>query len=142
MRKFARRLIDHHTSADGSSASINRSAFPVPEELRPKLAALIGNGGFRALLLRALALAAAELPWLRSAGVAADGSLEWVDESRARPGPDEFFNGRVVLLAQLLGLLAAFIGESLTFEIVREVWPKVSLDDLILGNRVDHEKPN
>jgi hypothetical protein len=42
--------------------------------------------------------------------------------------------GRVVLLAQLLGLLVAFIGESLTLRLVLEVWPKVPLEDLELSN--------
>jgi hypothetical protein len=30
----------------------------------------------------------------------------------------------------LLGLLVAFIGENLTVRLLREVWPKVPLDDL------------
>jgi hypothetical protein len=38
------------------------------------------------------------------------------------------------MLAQLLGLLVAFVGESLTVRLVREVWPKVRLDDLDFGN--------
>jgi predicted transglutaminase-like cysteine proteinase len=40
---------------------------------------------------------------------------------------------RALLLAQLLGLLVAFIGEDLTLRLVREVWPKLSLNDLDLG---------
>jgi len=40
----------------------------------------------------------------------------------------------VTLLAQLLGLLVTFIGEALTVRLVREVWPKVPLDDLDFGN--------
>jgi hypothetical protein len=34
----------------------------------------------------------------------------------------------VVLVAQLLGLLVTFIGEDLTLGLVREIWPKLSLD--------------
>jgi hypothetical protein len=33
--------------------------------------------------------------------------------------------GGVVLVAQLLGLLVAFVGERLTLKIVREVWPNL-----------------
>ena len=47
--------------------------------------------------------------------------------------PEELFEGGVVLLAQLLGLLVAFIGESLTLRLVREVWPQLPLDDLDFG---------
>jgi hypothetical protein len=35
----------------------------------------------------------------------------------------------VILVAQLLALLVAFVGESLTRRIVREVWPKLSFTD-------------
>jgi hypothetical protein len=56
-----------------------------------------------------------------------------LDELGPQVGPDEIFEGRVVLLAQLLGLLVAFIGELLTLRLVRDVWPKLSLNDLDFG---------
>ena len=82
----------------------------------------MGEGGFRALLARALALAAAEVPWLRAVQVKADGTLAGWEELPAQLDPDEYLEGRVVLLAQLLGLLVAFIGEKLTLRLMREVW--------------------
>ena len=100
----------------------------------------MGNAGFRALLSRALALANAEVPWLRAVQVKADGSLEGLEELHAQLDPDEIFEGRVVLLAQLLGLLVAFIGENLTLRLVREVWPKLSLNDLDFGKGGKNEK--
>ena len=39
--------------------------------------------------------------------------------------PKDLTNGRVVLLAHLLGLLVAFIGEDLTQRLLREAWPKL-----------------
>ena len=57
-----------------------------------------------------------------------------MQELHAQLYPDEWFEGRVVLLAQLLGLMVAFIGENLTLRLVREVWPKAPLDDLDFGN--------
>jgi len=139
MRHFAERLIVFETKDDKSSTTTTSAAFPVPEKLRPHLAALMGNGGFRALLSRALALAGAEVPWLRAAQVKEDGSLEGLEELRAHLKPVEFLEGRVVLLAQLLGLLLAFIGENLTLRLVREVWPKVPLNDLSLETRGRHQ---
>ncbi len=111
----------------------NRADFSTCEKLRPNLATLMGNGGYHALLSRALALAQAEVPWLRAVQVKADGTLEGVEEHHAQLDPDELFEGRVVLLAQLLGLLVAFIGENLTLRLVREVWPNAKLDDLDFG---------
>jgi hypothetical protein len=125
MRDFAERLIAYETRGNKSSETKPPAVVLVGEKLRPQLATLMGNVGFRALLSRALALANAEVPWLRAVRVKADGSFEGLDEFGAQVDPDEVFEGRVVLLAHLLGLLVAFIGEDLTLRLVREVWPKL-----------------
>jgi hypothetical protein len=140
MRDFAERLISYETTKNKSSETKTSAAFQVGENLRPQLAALMGNVGFRALLSRALALSNAEVPWLRAVHVKADGSLEGLDELGAQVDPDEIFEGRVVLLAQLLRLLVAFIGENLTLRLVREGWPKLSLNDLNYGTEGKNEK--
>jgi hypothetical protein len=139
-RNFAKRLIADEASGNKSSETKTPAAFHVVEKLRPHLVTLMGNGGFRALLSRALALASAEVPWLRAVHVKADGSLEGLEDLHAQLDPDEFFEGRVVLLAQLLGLLVAFIGENLTLVVVRDVWPKIPLNDLDFGNGGKNEK--
>ena len=131
IRNLAQRLIAYERGDKLSEAKIR--TFPAFEKLRPHLATLMGNAGFRALLSRSLALANEEVPWLRAVHVKADGSLEALEQLETQVGPDEFMEGRVVLLAQLLGLLMAFIGENLTLRLVREVWPKLSLDDLDFG---------
>src|SRR5260370_30311500 len=140
MRDFAARLIGHETRKNKSSETKTPAACLVSEKLRPHLATLMGNLGFRALLSRALALANAEVPWLRAVHVNADGSLEGLDEVGAQVDSDEIFEGCVVLLAQLLGLLVAFIGENFTLRLVREVCPKLPLDDLDFGKVIKDEK--
>ncbi len=117
----------HEERENKSSSAQSPAAFHVCEKLRKHLATLMGNGGFRALHSRALTLASSEVAWLRGVHVKPDGSLEGWEELQAQLDPDEIFEGRVVLLAQLLGLLVAFIGEALTLRLVREVWPKVRL---------------
>ena len=129
MRQFARRLIECESTKIKS-----HEAFPGPERLRPSLTALMGSGGFRALLSRALALASAEVRWLRVVQVKADGTFEGAEALYERIDPSEFREGRVVLLAQLLGLLVAFIGANLTARLVKETWPRITLDDLELAN--------
>ena len=133
MRVFAGRLIAYETTGNKSSETKTPAACLVGEKLRPHLATLMGNVGFRALLSRALALANAEVPWLRAVHVNTDGSFQGLDELGAQVDPDEIFEGCVVLLAQLLGLLVAFIGELLTLRLVRDVWPKLPLNDLDFG---------
>jgi hypothetical protein len=140
MRDFAKRLVAYETGKNKSSETKTPAAFLVSEKLRLYLAKLMGNVGFRALLSRALALANAEVPWLRAVHVKADGSLEALEELQVQLDPDEFLEGSVVLLAQLLGLLVAFIGENLTLRLVREIWPKLSLNDLDFGKGAKYEK--
>jgi hypothetical protein len=140
MRDFAERLIAYETRENRSSETKTPAAFLVGEKLRLHLATLMGNAGFRALLSRALALANAEVPWLRAAHVKADGSFEGLDELGSRVNPEEIFEGRIVLFAQLLGLLVAFIGERLTLRLMRDVWPNLSLDDLDSGKGDKNEK--
>jgi hypothetical protein len=140
MRNFAKRLIAYETLLNKPSETGTPAVFPVSDKLLPHLSTLMGTGGFRALLSRALALAAAEVPLLRAVHVMADGSLEGVDKVHAKFSPDEFGEAQVVLLAQLLGLMAAFIGEILTLLLIREVWPKIPLNDLDFGNGDKYEK--
>jgi hypothetical protein len=141
MRDFAERLIAYETRGNKSSETKPPMTFLVGEKLRPHLARLMGKVGFRELLSRALALANAEVPWLRAVRVKADGSFEELDELGAQVDPDEIFEGRVVLLAELLGLLVTFIGEDLTLRLVREVWPKLSLNNFDFGKGDKNEKP-
>jgi hypothetical protein len=130
MRIFAERLISYETEGNKSAELSTPSVFHVSEKLRPHLATLMGVAGFRALLSRALVLSQEEVRWLRAVHVKSDGSLEGLEELHAQVALDEFIEGRVVLLAQLLGLLVAFIGEKLMLQMVRDVWPELLLKDL------------
>jgi hypothetical protein len=134
MRTIAQRLIQYETPKDDSSETGNTATFRVTDRLRPHLATLMGHGGFRALLARALKLASAEVSWLHAVQVNADGVLEGLQPLHARLKPAEFREGRVVLLAQLLGLLVAFIGPGLTSRLVGEIWPQLAADNLDFGN--------
>ena len=138
MRNFAKRLIAHEASGN-KSATNTRAAFHVSERLRPHLAILMGTAGFGALVSRAHALANVEAPWLRAVKVKSDGSLEGLNELETQVDPEKIAEGRVVLLAQLLGLLVVFIGENLTLRIVHEVWPKLSLENLDFGKEIQSE---
>ncbi len=129
-RDLARRLIAHELSENKSSETKNPAPFLVDQKLRALLVTLMGSVGFQALLSRALALTNAEGPWLRAVTLKADGSFERLDEL----GEDQIFEGGVVLLTHLLGLLVAFIGEDLTLRLVGEIWPELS-PDLDKGSR-------
>src|ERR1041385_86039 len=98
MRNFARRLISYEALGNESSGTKPAAAFGVCEKLRAPLITLMGTGGFRALLLRALILAKSEVPWLRAVNVKADGSIDWEEALYAKLDPNELSEGRVVLV--------------------------------------------
>jgi hypothetical protein len=127
MRGFAKRLMALEAMRSGSSIADDPAVFPVTNILHPQLAALMGNGGFRALLARALSLAQAEVPWLDAFQVDENGVLEGL--LHPQPAPTELLQGRILLLAHLLGLLGAFIGPGLVLRLVSELWPEILLEE-------------
>jgi len=129
MRDLAARLIAYEAKANPPSVPNPPAVFHVFEKLRPQLAVLMGKGGFHAVLSRALAVAGPEVRWLRVVKVNADGVLEGWEQSEGEEGAEGTTEAGALLVAHLLGLLVAFIGDNLTLRLVREVWPKVSLDD-------------
>jgi hypothetical protein len=133
MRHLAKRLTVYERKASAPSETTTPPGFQVCEKLRTPLGTFMGTTGFRELLSCALPRAKAEIPWLGAVQVNEDGSLEGLKELSAKHKPEELFDGGVVLVAQLLGLLVAFIGAKLTLRFVREVWPTVPLDDLDFG---------
>jgi hypothetical protein len=122
-RDLARRLVAHQGAAD-TSEPMELAAFRVCETLRRPVCALAGVPGFRSLLSRSLALARAEAPCLSAVQVAADGSLQGLDELGRQMDKDQVREGGGVLIAQLLGLLLHLIGEATTSRLVTsEVLP-------------------
>jgi len=140
MRSMATGLIAYESTHSNLSQTKSPLGFHVCETLRPQLATLMGNGGFRALVSRALTLANEEVPWLNSVHVKLDGSLEGLDNLKKKISAENIAEGRVVLLAQLLGLLVAFIGENLTLQLVHDVWPKAPISGGESGYGVKNEK--
>ena len=121
LRIYAERLIAYEMSRNASSKSKTTAAFVVIETLSPHFGALMGAAGFRALISRALALADAEVAWLRELHVREDGSFEGLNELEAQASPEEISNAGIVLLARLLGLLVTFIGEDLTLQLLSNI---------------------
>ena len=136
MRDLAGRLIAGEISQQKASPGINPPpVFLVCEKLGPQMATLMGRGGYSALLLRALALSRPDVDWLRSVNVTQGGHLGIAEDVLKTVGAKELTDGSTVLVAELLGLLVAFIGDNLTLRLLRDVWPDLSLDDLNFSNR-------
>ena len=135
LKEFAQRLLGFEAAASKSAGADDFAAFRTCEKLGRPLGKLIGPGGYRALLSRALSLAGAEAPWLGKLFLKEDSSLEGFAALRKELGSNAIIKGEVALVAQLLGLLVTFIGPALTLGLVQEAWPKADFDDLDFGTR-------
>jgi hypothetical protein len=134
-RNLAERLVAYETGGDNSSESKPYGAFHALDKLRPHLVTLQGNIGFRSLVSRSIAVASQETRWLRAVHVKSDGSFSGLEGLPAQLGPERFYEGSVVLLAQLLTLLFSLIGKDLTLRLAREVWPELPFNELAAGRR-------
>ena len=125
MRVLAERIIASEKLSYQKSEQAGRPVVAiVTQKLHPVLGMLMGNGGYRVLLSRALARATVEAPSLHALHLTAEGAL--IFDSASTPDPKQLDEGSVILVAELLGLLNAFIGEALTVQFLREAWPRLS----------------
>jgi len=125
LKQLARRLLEHEASSSKPADAQNSTAFHVCEKMRSPFGKLLGGGGFRALMSRAQALAGKEVPWLLELTLKTDGTIEGLDELEGKFKARVVAEGEVVLVAQLLGLLATFIGVELTQRFLSEIWPEI-----------------
>ena len=124
MRNLARQLLVVEAASQSATLARVHEAVRVCEKLQISLTRFAGVDGFTSLLRRALTLARAEVPGLQTVVLKPDGSLEELATDAANGGPE----AAIAIVAQLLGLLVAFIGEPLTLRLLREAWPDASLN--------------
>jgi hypothetical protein len=117
-RDLAQRLLAYQDAAGKTSEPTELAAFGVCERLRQPLITLAGLAGFRSLLSRALTLASAEAPSLSAVQIAADGSLQGLEDLRPQVDADQAREAGIILITQLLGLLVRVVGEAVTLQLV------------------------
>lgn len=124
MLEIAALLLAHEADAKAATEAHTIMAAQVCARLRPVLSTLMGATGFRSLLSRALILASAGTPALRALTVDAGGALVQTDDA-ADMAALENGEANLALVAQLLSLLVAFIGNTLTLQLLADIWPRV-----------------
>ena len=131
MRDLTQRLLTYEASAGNTPESVESTILRVYEKLRGNLGLLAGVAGFYSLASRALTLARSEAPSLSAVQVAADGNLQGMSaiEPSTNVKTEGVYEGGVMLISRLLGLLLIFLGEALTMNLVRDAWPDATLDD-------------
>jgi hypothetical protein len=115
IRELVQRLLVYEGAETHSSSENIHAVSRVCDKVRRPFATLAGIAGFRSLLARALTLAKQESQDLDGWEVKSDGSLEGLNGEAAQSG--------AVLIANLIGLMITFIGESLTLRLLHDVWP-------------------
>jgi hypothetical protein len=87
--------------------------------------ALVTAAGYRALLARALHVTKARFPFF--AGVQLSAGDAFIEGPQMVPGePNDI--GLAELIANLIALLATFIGDDLTKNLIRGAWPDAPLE--------------
>jgi hypothetical protein len=112
---LAKRLHQYESALQSSSETVKPTTCVVCEKMRGSLSTLAGTAGYRSLLRRAVTLAKRQAPVFSAVQVNDDGSLADFDSTAAEES--------AVLIAQLLGLLNTFIGETLTLRLLHDIWP-------------------
>jgi hypothetical protein len=93
----------------------------VYERLRRQLGAPVGVDGFQALASRALALARSESPRLSAVQITANGGLRGLGEVESQADADDDGEAGIILIAQLLGLFLALLGEATTLRLIEDL---------------------
>jgi len=120
-RDLARSLVACEADASAAVLETEPATVRVYERLRRQLGAAVGVDGFQALASRALALARSESPRLQAVQLAANGALRGLGEIESQTDADEDGEAGIVLIAQLLGLFLAFLGEATTLRLIEDL---------------------
>ena len=120
-RDLARSLVACEADETLTSLHTEPATVRVYERLRRQLGAPVGVDGFRALASRALALAKSESPRLCAVQVTANGGLCGLGDVESQTDADEEGEAGIILIAQLLGLFLAFLGEATTLRLIEDL---------------------
>jgi len=117
--------------AGGAVASVASTAEATLRRLRERLTRVIGGLGFEALLRRSIALAKSEYPHIRELR-AGEEAFSLMASFQLGVEPSEADGFAVAVLANIVVLLATFIGATLTARLLQELWPELDMRNIDL----------
>ena len=125
LRQVAVRVLMRHAGPDADAAALAAAARRAYDELARVLVPIIGQVGIDALAARALHLAQQEYPWLPKTRdpEPVNGTFTHVGSALEQQDAALATEAAAAVLATLTGLLATFVGESLTSRLMRKAWP-------------------
>jgi hypothetical protein len=131
LRDLTRRLFAYQITRSPGPADLAEVMEGLCQQLRQRLDPLIGDGGFTALLKRAVKLANQEFAWLQPDSIGDDPgcSLKALADAAARGRSGKEARASLELVfANVVWLLVTFIGEDLVLRLAQEIWPEVAIE--------------
>jgi hypothetical protein len=137
-RDLARSLIARESDSSTTLLQTEPASVRVYERLRRQLGAPVGADGFQSLATRALALAKSESPRLRAVQVMSNGGLRGLGEVESQGDPADDSEAGIVLIAQLLGLFLALLGEATTLRLIEDLCLQAEIETESLATSADN----
>ena len=127
LHDLARRVLATEADSSHTPQEMAEAMARACKRLHQRLDLFVGAGGFHALISRALFLARKEFSWLDKVHVEEHPGcvLNGLRESVGGVDAAEASAGFAALIANVIWLLATFIGEDITLDLVHETWPAI-----------------
>jgi DNA-binding response OmpR family regulator len=123
---LSRQMLDYESGGGNNGASMEPAVLGVSLKLRDALSGFLGEEGFRSIMSRALTLARSEVEWLSLVTVTPTGNFEGLTSAEESVNSRDIAYGQNILVAQILGILIAFVGETMTHTLLQEKWPEIA----------------
>ena len=120
---YARRWLAHEGASGGSAGECAAAAVRVYDKLNSQLVPLLGAAGVEALFARSAKLAHNERP--RGAQVVELGSATSLAAGLRELEPAAAAATAEALFGTFLALIATFIGDRLTLQVLHRAWPTI-----------------
>jgi hypothetical protein len=124
LAQLARQVMTQEVGESQTSEALAVVALNAYAKFLTSVAALVGTMGSVALLRRSLFKKEPSIPYTQVLADEQNGLLNAIGHSLRTQTPDAAREASIALLSHYLELLAAFIGERLTRQLVHDAWPE------------------
>jgi hypothetical protein len=125
IQRVARRIMTCATAGRSAPEDVANAIETTFKQLEKVVSSMVGEIGFRALMVRALHLTRAASPKHRQ--LPSEHAVSFPSEgwkgSVEQTGASAAIESAAGLFENVLSLLGSFIGEDLTFRLIRRAWP-------------------
>ena len=130
---LASEILSREAGADLDTGAVARGIERTFQRLHDGLAGLVGSGGSNAFFERAVHLTQRDHAWLAAlVGSSPSFDLTQLTEQVRAVGSEPALRGAGALVATLLALFSAFVGEPLTARALESTWPGITAPGTVL----------